>query len=242
MATYFSVNKSKGNGNDTISITPLESFKGRGPVTNTVVVTSDDDPNVKGSVVCVNTSALSKIGVNVLQSTSATGSFSQATINGGNIDIPNTAYYLKFTVSATNAKKIYVGTMPSYLSIKIGSNFIQANGTLATNQVDIKSLLSSNGNAIPVPNDPGLTGEFSCEIVVGFSANVMAESKSTALNVSLVGTPDTDKNAIFNGNVVQAAASPTMTVTPATLTWDSTETGAKTVTVKSNDDWNVSIS
>lgn len=30
MATYFSVNKSKGNGNDTISITPLESFKGRG--------------------------------------------------------------------------------------------------------------------------------------------------------------------------------------------------------------------
>lgn len=240
MAVYFSVNKSSGKGNNTVSITPLSSFKGRGPVTNTVVVTSQDSTSVKGSVTCSKTNALSKGTVATKGATSATGTFSAVTPSSDNISIPNTAYYLQFTVSATNAKKIYVGLTPTYLSIKIGSQFIQTDGSLGTNQVDIKSKLSSN--MVSVPNDPGLTGEFACEVIVGFAAQTMAETKTVALNVSLVGSTDTDKNALFSGNVVQAAASPTMSVSPTSLSWGNAETAAKNITVTSNDNWTVAIS
>lgn len=240
MATYFSVDKTSGNGNNTVAVTPLASFKGRGPVTNTVVITSDDDSQVKGSSTCTKTNALSKGTVTIKGASSTTGSFSTVTPNSGNINISNTAYYLQFGISATNAKKIYVGLTPSYLSIKIGTKYIQTDDTLGDNQVDIKSKLSSN--MVSVPNDPGLTSEFACEIIVGFAANPNAATKTVALNVSLVGSTDNDKNAVFDGNVVQAAASPTLTVTPETLTWNNTESGAKSITVKSNDDWNVTIS
>lgn len=240
MATYFSVNKQNGKGNDTVAITPLATFKGRGPVTNTVVISSQDNPTVKGSVTCTKTNALSKGAVTTKGAASSAGEFTVVSTETDKINIPNTAYYLQFAVAATNAKKIYVGLTPSYLSIKIGTKYIQTDNTLDNNQVDVTSKLSSN--MVSVPNDPGLTGEFACEIIIGFAANPDAETKTVALNVSVVGSTDSDKNAVFNGNVVQAAADPTLTVTPTTLTWGNTETAAKDVQVKSNDDWTVAIS
>lgn len=240
MAVYFSIDKSTGNGNGTINVTPLSTFKGRGPVTNTLVVTSDDDSSVKGSVTCSKTNALSMGSVTTTGCASATGTYSAVTVSSNTINIPNTAYFLKFAVAATNAKKISVSMTPTYLAVKVGSQWVQTDGTLGSNQVDVKGQLSSN--LLTIPNDPGLTSEYALEVVVGFSAQTAAATRTYSLTLAGTGTSDSTTKNIFAGSVVQAAASPTLTVSPTSLSWGDSETSAKSVTVTSNDDWAATIS
>lgn len=242
MATYFTLDKTAGKGNGTVNVTPMATFKGRGPVTNTVVVTSQDRSTVKGSVVCSKTNALSKGTVNFYGCTSATGEFTAITVTDNKIAIPNTAYYIKITVSLTNAKKIKFSSTPNYLSIKYNASYMGATGAASETQVDCKALIATNAAGIPIPGDPGVLTEFPVEIIMGYAAQTMAEPRSFTQAVHLVGSSDTELQPLFSGTINQAAAAPTLSVNPTTLTWGNTETQAKGITVTSNDDWTVTIS
>lgn len=241
MAVYFSVDKTSGNMEGTIRVTPLTTFKGRGPVSNTVIVKSKDDPTIMGSTICTKINPLSR-GIVVVQGAASPNPsvFEDVeTTEEGNVVIPNTSYYLKFAVSETNAKKIYVGVIPEYLSIRIGSQYIQTDGTMGVNQSNIAT--SIVGNMVIIPNDPGLSAEFPCEITVGFSANQIADTREIALTLMAVGSTDSERLPIYDGKVSQSPASPTLMLSPESLTWGADDMATKEITIISNDEWDVYI-
>lgn len=241
MAIYFSVDKTSGSLEGVIKVTPLTTFKGRGPVSNTVIVKSKDDPTIMGSSICTKVNALSK-GIVVIQgspSSDLSGFTDMTLTENGGLEIPNTPYYVKFSVSETNAKKIYVGTTPIFLATRIGGQYIQADGTMGVNQVNIAGNI--NNSMVVIPNDPGLTSEFPCEIIVGFPANQIADIREITFPLKVVGSTDSEQITIFGGIISQAPASPTMLVSPEELLWGADDMTTKEITVVSNDEWDVYI-
>lgn len=245
MATYFSLNKTTGSGNGNFTVAPLSSFVGRGPVSQTVLVQSTDDTSVQGSVVCTKVGPhTAPIYETFTLANSATGSFGSSgiTVSNQKIDIPNTASFIKASSRLkANSKYIFTGNAATYVAVSIDGKWIGANGTLVDSQTDIISLVKTNGY-VAVPNDPGVETTFNVTIVLGFSANTMAATKTFTVTLGGIGTDTAADKLTADFTVTQAAAAPTMSVSPTTLNWGKDENEAKTVTVTSNDDWTVKLS
>ena len=110
---------------------------------------------------------------------------------------------------------------PVACSIKIGNIWISESGTSATTEQWFQ--LTEEISNITLPNNLGLTSEYTATIKIKASAN--PKSYPVSSNVYI------DLDSI---TYIQAGATPTLSVTPTSLSWSESETTGKTITVSSN--------
>lgn len=197
----FTIDKTLGHGDGTITIKPNLELTGRGPYRSTLVVKSSHDSNLQRTVSCVKIFPLTIREVTVSGCPSPNGEYNSIPMSES-ISIPATDYYVKFSAS-TNAKKINIPAVAfTYIAIGVNSMWLQPDGTLGNSQVDCRTAIS---NAVTIPDDPGSLSSYNLKIIVGFSENKSEFSRSTSFSIFLVGSDDSDTQLLFSGKVVQSA-------------------------------------
>lgn len=91
---------------------------------------------------------------------------------------------------------------------------------------------ATTNNAAAIAGDPGASAEFDFSITLNVPANATTSAKSKAITVTAAG------GQTATSNINQAAGDPTLSVSPASITFDWQGT-AVAVTVTSNTNWSV---
>ena len=142
----------------------------------------------------------------------------------GDFDIPATSTTIEVTLKSNRSSiALYVEGNPAPVtcSIKIGDIWISESGTSATTEKWFQ--LTGEVSNITLPNNLGLTSEYTATIKIKASANPYSYRVSSDVYI--------DSSSI---TYTQAGATPTLTVTPTSLSWSERETAGKAITVTSN--------
>lgn len=235
---YFTIDKTTGKGNNTINVTPDKSLTGRGPYTGTVTVASVDNKDLKKTVSLSKTLAVSAKSQKVSGCSTATGTFTDLTVAEGSVSVPCTAYYVKYALT-TNAKYFDIAGKPVYLAIKVGTQWVQADGNLGTSQANCAALVASK-TAVNVPGDIGSKNEYAAEIITGVAENKTEAAVTHTQTISVVGSVDTDKIQLSPTKIVQAKGAKTysdITITAFTYKDIQAAGGKVTPTVTYSQTW-----
>ena len=139
-------------------------------------------------------------------------------------DIPATSTTIEVTLKSNRSSiALYVEGNPAPVacSIKIGNIWISESGTSATTEQWFQ--LTGEVSNITLPNNLGLTSAYTATIKIKASANPKSYPVSSDVYIDLDSITYT-----------QAGATPTLTVTPTSLSWSERETAGKAITVTSN--------
>lgn len=139
-------------------------------------------------------------------------------------NIPATSTTIEVTIKSNRSSiALYVdgNLAPVACSIKIGSIWISESGVSETTEQWFQ--LTGEVSNITLPNNLGLTSEYTATIKIKASANPKSYPVSSDVYIGLDSITYT-----------QAAATATLTVTPTSLSWTSSETAGKAITVSSN--------
>ena len=139
-------------------------------------------------------------------------------------DIPSASTTIEVTLKSNRSSiALYVegNLAPVACSIKIGNIWISESGTSVTTEQWFQ--LTGEVSNITLPNNLGLTSEYTATIKIKASANPKSYPVSSDVYIDLDSITYT-----------QAGATPTLTVTPTSLSWSESETAGKAITVTSN--------
>lgn len=107
-------------------------------------------------------------------------------------------------------------------SVKIGSKWYDASGVEA-NVETFFPLTGGNTALLDLPSTVGLSSKYVATIKIKVPANTNSYPKTDSFHIN-------DDSLTYN----QTGATPTLTVTPTSLSWTSSETAGKAITVSSN--------
>lgn len=107
-------------------------------------------------------------------------------------------------------------------SVKIGSKWYDASGT-EINTETFFPLTGGNTALLDLPSTIGLSSKYVATIKIKVPANTNSYPKTDSFHID-------DDSLTYN----QIGATPTLTVTPTSLSWTSSETAGKAITVSSN--------
>lgn len=139
-------------------------------------------------------------------------------------DIPATSTTIEVTLKSNRSSiALYVegNLAPVACSIKISNIWISESGTPETTEKWFQ--LTEEVSNIPLPNNLGLSSEYTATIKIKTSANPKSYPVSSDVYIDLDHITYT-----------QAGATSTLTVTPTSLSWSEKETAGKAITVTSN--------
>ena len=152
-------------------------------------------------------------------------------VTAGGTNIPD---WREFTIPSTettivatfksNGPDIVIytdGFIPVTCSVKIGSKWYSASGAELSTETFFS--IGENVQALILPNNLGLTSAYEATITVKVPANPKSYVRSGEVNLG------TDSYSY-----TQSAATATISATPASINWTSSETGGKVITVTSN--------
>ena len=139
------------------------------------------------------------------------------------INVPATAVNNIVVTSVGNRPTIELMSdgLPVTCSVKIGSKWYNASGAESSTLVSFQ--VTEEITTLTLPNNLGLTSAYTAEITIGIAANPKSYSRDIGVTIS------TDSI-----NIVQAGATATVSVTPTSLSWTTSETAGKNITVTSN--------
>lgn len=202
---------------------------GRGSVTVTPVSASVFTGRKATGTVTIKNGAATKT-VSLSKDYPLTDSIAKVMVGSTNIpdwrdfDIPAASTTIEVTLKSNRPSiALYVdgNLAPVACSIKIGNIWISESGTSATTEQWFQ--LTGEVSNITLPNNLGLTSEYTATIKIKASANPKSYSISSSVYIDLDSITYT-----------QAAATATLTVTPTSLSWSESETTGKAITVSSN--------
>ncbi len=213
MATYFDLSKTSGSGSSTFTVTPKSGYTGRGPVTNTVTVTTKSSPVQTQTISCTKHFPLSRTAEVISTSTSLTGAYTTVTPSSGSIPVANNVATFVKIATTTNAKSITTGGGPSNIYVKVGANWLQADGSLGTTSANV------GNKAITITTDPGASATYALEVIYQIPVNASSTQKSYSLSNIYGGTnyPASDADKYTYGLVVTQPAG-TITYGDITIT------------------------
>lgn len=107
-------------------------------------------------------------------------------------------------------------------SVKIGSKWYDASG-VEVNAETFFPLTGGNTVLLDLPSTVGLSSKYVATIKIKVPANTNSYPKTDSFHIN-------DDSLTYN----QTGATPTLTVTPTSLSWTSSETAGKAITVSSN--------
>lgn len=107
-------------------------------------------------------------------------------------------------------------------SVKIGSKWYNASGTETSTEVFFP-LTGGNTILLDLPSTIGLSSKYVATIKIKVPANTKSYLKTDSVHID-------DDSLTY----IQAGATPTLTVTPTSLSWTNSETAGKAITVSSN--------
>lgn len=107
-------------------------------------------------------------------------------------------------------------------SVKIGSKWYDASG-VEVNVETFFPLTGGNTALLDLPSTVGLSSKYVATIKIKVPANTNSYPKTDSFHIN-------DDSLTYN----QTGATPTLTVTPTSLSWTSSETAGKAITVSSN--------
>lgn len=202
---------------------------GRGTVTVTPVSASVFTGRKATGTVTIKNGTTTKT-VSLSKDYPLTDSITKVMVGSTNIpdwrdfNIPATSTTIEVTIKSNRSSiALYVdgNLAPVACSIKIGSIWISESGVSETTEQWFQ--LTGEVSNITLPNNLGLTSEYIATIKIKASANPKSYPVNSDVYIDLDSITYT-----------QAAATATLAVTPTSLSWTSSETASKAITVTSN--------
>ena len=138
-------------------------------------------------------------------------------------DILSSETLITVTYESNNSNiQLLVDDIEVQCSVKIGSKWYDASGKEIGTETFFP-LTGGNTALLDLPSTIGLSSKYVATIKIKVPANTNSYLKIDSFHID-------DDSLTYN----QAGAAPTLTVTPTSLSWTSSETAGKTITVSSN--------
>lgn len=222
MATYFDLSKTSGSGNGSFTVTPKAGYTGRGPVSNTITISTTGGK--KATVSSSKHFPLTRTAEAVSTSTSLTGTYTAATVTNNQLSVSNSATTFVKVATTINAKSIAVSGAPSNVYVKVGTQWLQTDGSLGSNSVNI------GNNRITITSDPGKAATYAAEVILQIPANASGSAKTYSLGLIYGGTnyPTTDSDKFSYSLLISQGAG---TITYGNVTISSFKYDAVTATL-----------
>ena len=158
-----------------------------------------------------------------------TGSITKVMVGGTNVsdwrdfNIPSSETPITVTYESNKPNiQLLVDDIGVQCSVKIGSKWYNASG-MEINTETFFPLTGGNTVLLDLPGTMGLSSKYAATIKIKVPANTNSYPKTDSFHIS-------DDSLTYN----QTGATPTLTVTPTSLSWTSSETVGKAITVSSN--------
>ena len=158
-----------------------------------------------------------------------TGSITKVMVGGTNVsdwrdfDIPSSETPITVTYESNKPNiQLLVDDIGVQCSVKIGSKWYDASG-IEINTETFFPLTGGNTALLDLPSTMGLSSKYVATIKIKVPANTNSYPKTDSFHIN-------DDSLTYN----QIGATPTLTVTPTSLSWTSSETVGKAITVSSN--------
>lgn len=138
-------------------------------------------------------------------------------------NIPSSETVITVTFSSNKANiQLLVDDIKSQCSVKIGSKWYDSVG-VEKNEETFFPMTGGNTVLLDLPSTIGLSSKYDATIKIKVPANTKSYLITDSVHID-------DDSLTY----IQAGATPTLTVTPTSLSWTSSETAGKTITVSSN--------
>lgn len=210
----FTLSTSQINGGGSVTVTPVSAsvFTGR---------------KATGTVTIKNGTATKTVSLS--KDYPLTGSITKVMVGGTNVsdwrDFNITSSETPITVTYESNKpniQLLVDDIEVQCSVKIGSKWYDASG-VEINTETFFPLTGGNTALLDLPSAIGLSSKYVATIKIKVPANTNSYPKTDSFHIN-------DDSLTYN----QTGATPTLTVTPTSLSWTSSETVGKAITVSSN--------